>query len=234
VASADLAGGIPAGRIVLIRHGETEWSRSGQHTGRTDIPLTPDGERWAAALRPVLAEFRFALVATSPRSRAVRTADLAGLSPAGVGAAEGGRPPAATVVAREIWSDLAEWDYGDLEGLTTPQIRANQPDWTIWAGRVPGGENAGQVAARADAVLARASALLPTGDVALVGHGHMSRVLAARWIGLGPEHGASFLVEPASLTVLGHERDTRVLSRLNERPAAVVAPTVASNAAATH
>jgi probable phosphoglycerate mutase len=225
--SLDSHGRVPAGRIVLIRHGETEWSRSGRHTGRTDIPLTPDGERRAAALPPALRAFRFALVATSPRTRAVHTADLAGLfaAPVGGGPAnqrqggpDGLRPAVADVAAREVWPDLAEWDYGDLEGLTTPTIRETQPGWTIWTGRVPGGETAGQVAARADAVLARALPLLRDGDVALVGHGHLSRVLIARWLGLDPARGASFLVEPASLTILEHERETRVLGSLNLRP----------------
>lgn len=235
--SLDSHGRVPAGRIVLVRHGETEWSRSGRHTGRTDIPLTPDGERRAAALLPALRAFRFALVATSPRTRASHTADLAGLIAAPVGAGQasvdGARPSTADVAAREVWPDLAEWDYGDLEGLTTPQIRDSQPGWTIWTGRVPGGESAEQVAARADAVLARALPLLRDGDVALVGHGHMSRVLIARWLGLGPEHGASFLVEPASLSLLEHERETRVLGSLNLRPAGVEATRDTAQAGAT-
>ncbi|WP_052710739.1 histidine phosphatase family protein [Pseudofrankia sp. DC12] len=234
--SLDSHGRVPAGRIVLIRHGETEWSRSGRHTGRTDIPLTPDGERRAAALLPALRGFRFALVATSPRTRAISTADLAGLiaAPMGGGWAghvggraghgqdgvDGVRPPTADVAAREVWPDLAEWDYGDLEGLTTPRIRESQPGWTIWTGRVPGGETAAAIAARADAVLARALPLLRDGDVALVGHGHMSRVLVARWLGMDAARGASFLVEPASLTILGHERETRVLGSLNLHPSA--------------
>jgi broad specificity phosphatase PhoE len=216
--SLDEHGRVPAGRIVLIRHGETEWSRSGRHTGRTDIPLTPDGERRASALRPALRQFRFTLVATSPRARASRTADLAGLLAAPGGADPAG--PAADVADREVWPDLAEWDYGDLEGLTTPRIRESQPGWTVWTGRIPGGESADQVSARADAVLARALPLLRDGDVALVGHGHMSRVLIARWLGLPAARGASFLVEPASLTVLEHERETQVLGRLNLPPAA--------------
>jgi len=214
--SQDLRGPVPTGRLVLVRHGETEWSRSGRHTGRTDIPLTPEGERRAAGLPPALREFRFVLVATSPRARAIRTADLAGLVP-------GGQRSAADVAARAVWPDLAEWDYGDLEGRTTAQIREQQPGWTIWTGQVPGGESAAAVAARADAVLARALPLLFDGDVALVGHGHMSRVLIARWLGLGPAHGASFLVEPASVSVLDHERETPVLGRLNLRPAASAA-----------
>ncbi|MBL7498205.1 histidine phosphatase family protein [Frankia sp. CNm7] len=217
----------PPGRLVLVRHGETAWSRSGRHTGRTDIGLTPEGERQAAALRPVLRQFRFALVATSPRLRAIRTADLAGLraAPVGPGPAQaqraeddGATPPPLDVAAREVWPELAEWDYGDLEGLTTTRIREDQPGWTIWTGRVPGGESAARVAARADAALARALPALRDGDVALVGHGHLTRVLIARWLGLGPASGAWFLVEPAGVSILRHERETRVLGALNLRP----------------
>ncbi|OHV38071.1 MULTISPECIES: histidine phosphatase family protein [Pseudofrankia] len=234
-------GGVPPGRIVLIRHGETDWSRSGRHTGRTDIALTQEGERRAASLRPALRDHRFILVATSPRARAVRTADLAGLSPAtpaspvptadalatGADTADAAGAQAAAgaeVLAREIWPELAEWDYGDLEGLTTPRIREDQPGWTIWTGQVPGGESAAQVAARADAVLDRARPLLRDGDVALVGHGHFSRMVIARWLGLEPGRGASFLLEPASISVLTHERETRVLGGLNLRPAEHTTP----------
>ncbi|ONH30945.1 histidine phosphatase family protein [Pseudofrankia asymbiotica] len=228
--SLDPHGHVPPGRILLIRHGETEWSRSGRHTGRTDIALTREGERRAASLRGVLRDRHFVLVATSPRSRAVHTADLAGLrfpSPGaplvtgapGAGEADGRAPRGPRVAAREIWPELAEWDYGDLEGLTTPQIRENQPGWTIWSGQVPGGESAEAVAARADAVLDRVLPLLRDGDVALVGHGHFSRMLIARWLGLDPARGASFLVEPASISVLAHERETRALGGLNQRPA---------------
>jgi probable phosphoglycerate mutase len=231
----------PPGRIVLVRHGETTWSRTGRHTGRTDIPLTPHGERRAAALPDVLADFRFVLVATSPRVRAVRTADLAGLrgapalasvaagpeaaGPAGTRtvAADGRAGPGRRGAVRAVWPELAEWDYGDLEGRTTPQIREDQPGWTIWTGRVPGGESAEQVAARADAVLDRAAAMLWAGDVALVGHGHFSRMLITRWLGLEPARGASFLVEPASVSVLAHERETRVLGGLNLRPSGELA-----------
>ncbi|MDT3446971.1 MULTISPECIES: histidine phosphatase family protein [unclassified Pseudofrankia] len=227
--SPNFHGHVPPGRIVLIRHGETEWSRSGRHTGRTDIALTREGERRAASLRGALRDHRFVLVATSPRMRAGRTADLAGLrSPSpgaplatgttGAGEADGQGPPDPRVAAREVWPELAEWDYGDLEGLTTPQIREDQPGWTIWSGRVPGGESAEAVAARADAVLDRVLPLLRDGDVALVGHGHFSRMLIARWLGLEPARGASFLLEPASISVLAHERETRVLGGLNLRP----------------
>jgi probable phosphoglycerate mutase len=226
--SPELEGRVPAGRIVLIRHGETEWSRSGRHTGRTDLPLTPNGERQAASLRPALHAYRFVLVATSPRTRARRTADLAGLLPAPVGSRPGVESddvaarrlgPPADVAAREVWPELAEWDYGDLEGLTTAQIREGEPGWTVWTGKIPAGESSTEVAARADAVLARALPALRDGDVALVGHGHFSRVLITRWLGLDTAAGAGFLVEPAGLTVLGHERDTRVLASLNLRPA---------------
>jgi len=271
--SQDTPSHVPAGRLVLIRHGETEWSRSGRHTGRTDVALTQDGERQAAALRAALRGCRFVLVATSPRTRAARTADLAGLRPASgiarpapdvadvanaadlanvadlanatdlpnaanAGAADGMDEPGPVVAGREVWPELAEWDYGDLEGLTTTRIRERRPGWTIWHGPVPGGEDAAAVAARADAVLSRAVALLRDGDVALVGHGHFSRVLIARWLGLGPARGASFLLEPASVSVLAHERETRVLGQLNLRPAlesptSATAPAIRAPAAAT-
>ncbi|MBX6391047.1 MAG: histidine phosphatase family protein [Frankia sp.] len=197
------------GRVVLIRHGQTEWSRAGRHTGRTDVPLTPEGERLAAALRSWLGEFRFVLVATSPRVRASRTAELAGLT--------GGESVASVTGATErlVWPELAEWDYGELEGLTTATIRRDMPGWTVWRGPVPGGETADEVGARADTVLSRVGRVLGRGDVALVGHGHMLRVLIARWLGLDPRCGALFLLEAGGLSVLGHERETAVISRLN-------------------
>ena len=157
--------------IWLVRHGETEWSRSGQHTSRTDLPLTPAGERQAESLKRMLAGHRFALVLSSPMKRAIDTCNLVGLTP-------------------EISGDLREWDYGDYEGLTTPEIQKRVPGWTIFTGAVPNGETAEQVAARADRVIARA--LAADGDVALFGHGHLSRVLAARWIGLEPSGDGSW------------------------------------------
>jgi probable phosphoglycerate mutase len=185
------------GEIWLIRHGETEWSKSGQHTGRTEIELTPHGEEQAAALAPMLAQLSPALVLSSPRRRALRTAELAGI----------------TVDA--IDPDLAEWDYGDYEGLTTPQIRERVPDWSLWTHGVPGGENARQVGARADRVLAAAASELPNGPVLLFAHGHISRVLGARWIGLGTIGGGHFTLSTAAPSVLGSEHRAPVISRWN-------------------
>ena len=186
------------GEIWLIRHGETAWSLSGQHTGRTDVPLTPEGVRQAERLGRRVVGKRFALVLTSPRARARETCRLAGLA----GAAQ-------------VDDDLAEWDYGALEGRTGAEIRAGMPGWTIWAGPVPGGETAAQVGARADRVLARARAA--GGDVALFAHGHLLRVAAARWLGLSPAEGRLFALDTASVSVLGSEQDTPVIRSWNER-----------------
>jgi probable phosphoglycerate mutase len=194
--------GVPPGRVVLLRHGETAWSRDGRHTGRTDVPLTDEGERQAAGQAQRLAKLSFGLVATSPRRRARHTADLAGLV----------APPAAE---RVVWDELAEWDYGDYEGITTATIRETVPGWTVWTAPVPGGESAEQVAARADAVLDRLRPSLARGDVALVGHGHMLRVLIARWLGLPPRHGAHFVLAAGTVSVLGHEHGTPVIEALN-------------------
>jgi len=183
--------------IVFIRHGQTEWSATGRHTSVTDLPLTPEGERRASALAPRLAGRSFGIVLTSPRVRAQRTAQLAGLTDTTVDA------------------DLAEWNYGEYEGLTTPQIRQKDPGWTVWTGVSPGGESAAQVAARADRILERVRPVLATADACLVGHGHMMRVLVARWLGLPPRDGAYFTLETATLSVLGYERETPVLSALN-------------------
>jgi probable phosphoglycerate mutase len=186
--------------LVLVRHGETEWSRTGRHTGRTDVPLTPLGDKQAAALAPMLAALLAgrppALVLTSPRVRARRTAELAGL-PAGV------EP------------DLAEWEYGKYEGLTTPQIRQNRPEWTIWTGDPPGGETAAQVGARVDRLLARVHAALPAGDVVLFAHGHVGRVVAARYLGLPAAGGRLFALEPAAPCLLDTEHGSPVISRWN-------------------
>jgi probable phosphoglycerate mutase len=183
--------------VVLIRHGETEWSRSGRHTGRTDLPLTEYGEAQARALAPALAGEHFALVLTSPLTRARRTAELAGL--AGV----------------EIDDDLVEWDYGAYEGLTTAEISAElgRP-WTIFGDGVPAGEGetVTQVGARTDAVLARVRPVVEAGgQVALVAHGHLLRVLAARWLGLPPTDGALLKLDAASVSRLGYEHDRPVL-----------------------
>ena len=183
-----------ASEIWLVRHGETEWSRSGQHTSRTDLPLTPEGERQAASLKRMLAGHSFALVLSSPMKRAVDTCRLVGLTP-------------------EINDDLVEWNYGDYEGLTTPEIQKKVPGWTVWTGASPKGETVDQVAARAERVITRARNA--GGDVALFGHGHFSRVLAAKWVGLKPSDGRLLALSTASLSVLGYERETRVIRLWN-------------------
>jgi len=192
---------VEGGRVLLLRHGETEWSANGRHTGRTDIPLTGRGRERARAtgrLGAALLQSRPpALVVSSPRSRARDTAELAGLS------------------VDRVDDRLAEWDYGDYEGLTTPQIREQVPDWTIWTHPVPNGETADQVTARADAVLTDAAKALDDGDVVLVGHGHFSRVLVARWIGLPATEGVRFAMDSASWAVLGHERGVPQLEHVN-------------------
>ncbi|MCK9877645.1 histidine phosphatase family protein [Frankia sp. Ag45/Mut15] len=195
--------GAPApGRVVLLRHGQTAWSRDGRHTGRTDVPLTEEGKRQAAAQAAHLDGLTFVLAVTSPRRRARHTADLAGLV----------SPP---VPERLVWEDLAEWDYGDYEGVTTVTIRQSVPGWTVWDAPVPGGETPEQVGARADAVLSRLRPWLERGDVALVGHGHMLRVLIARWLGLPPRAGARFVLGAGTLSVLGHEHESPAIELLN-------------------
>ena len=189
----------------LIRHGETEWSLSGAHTGRTDIPLTDAGRANAAAIGRYLAGRRFALVMVSPLERARETCRLAGQE-------------STAPLDPRIDPDLAEWDYGDYEGLTTAQIQAQNPGWSLWTDGVPHGETTAQVAARADAVIARALAV--DGDVALFAHGHILRILAARWLGLAPEDGRLFALGTGSLSTLGYERQTRVITRWNLSPSA--------------
>jgi broad specificity phosphatase PhoE len=182
----------------LIRHGETEWSASGRHTGRTDIPLTEEGVRQARALGRYLAGRVFALVLTSPLSRAADTCRLAGYGN----------------VAQSC-QDLLEWDYGRAEGRTTAEMRAELPGWSVWTGGPPGGETVDAVGRRADRVIARA--LEAAGDVALFAHAHVLRILAARWLGLPANDGRLFLLGPASLSVLGWEREVRAISRWNDR-----------------
>ncbi len=174
--------------IYLARHGETAWSLSGQHTGRTDIPLTDAGEAAARALGQRLAGLQFDHVLTSPLQRAARTADLAGF--------EGRAQPE---------PDLVEWDYGRYEGLKTDAIQEQVPDWTIFRDGAPGGESVADVGARADRVIARARGL--GGRVILFGHGHFTRVLAARWLGLPPGGGRFFLCGTAALGILQHDHD---------------------------
>jgi probable phosphoglycerate mutase len=188
--------------LFLLRHGQTEWSVNGRHTGRTDIPLTSAGENQARAAGLTLSSLRKgpALVLSSPRQRAVRTAELAGL------------------VVDDTTEDLAEWDYGEYEGVTTPQIRKTVPDWTVWRGPIPGGETGAQVAARADRLLERVRAALADTEVILVGHGHFSRVLVARWVGLPASAGVHFGLDPAGVSVLGDERGEPKIEHLNIPP----------------
>jgi len=181
-------------KLWLIRHGETEWSLSGQHTSRTDLPLIPEGEREAATLKKALTSHPFALVLSSPMKRALQTAHLAGLQP-------------------EIDPNLHEWFYGEYEGLTSEQIHKVTPGWTIWTMTPKGGETADQVAARADHVIARA--VTAGGDVALFSHCHMLRVLAARWLGLDPAAGRFFALGTASISILTKEHGTRVIRLWN-------------------
>jgi probable phosphoglycerate mutase len=183
-------------QIWLVRHGETEWTLSGQHTGRTDIPLTPAGRRQAEALGRHLAARSFALVLTSPLGRARETCRLAGY---------GG--------LAEITDDLREWDYGIYEGRTTAAIRATEPGWSIWTSPIPGGESLEQVGGRARRIIDRA--LVAGGEVALFGHGHILRILAACWIGRPPADGRRLALDPASIGVLGWERETQLIQRWN-------------------
>ena len=182
--------------IVLARHGETEWSRDRRHTGRTDIPLTEAGRRQAALLRGALAGRDFARVLSSPLSRALETCRLAGL---------GDRA--------ELSDDLLEWDYGEYEGIRTAEIRERRPGWNLWRDGCPGGETAADVGRRADRVVAALEGL--DRDVAVFAHGHVLRVLAARWLGLGPEAGALFKLDTGTISALGYERETRVITRWN-------------------
>jgi broad specificity phosphatase PhoE len=192
---------MPARRpeVVLVRHGETEWSRDGKHTGRTDVPLTERGRAQAEALGATLEGRRFELVLTSPLQRASETCRLAGYG-------EVAQP-------RE---ELREWDYGAYEGRKTVEIREEHPGWTLWRDDVPSGETAAQVGARVDSVIAELRSL--AGDAALFAHGHVLRVLAARWLGLEPAAGGLFALDTATISVLGYERETAVLRVWNESP----------------
>jgi probable phosphoglycerate mutase len=182
--------------IVLARHGETEWSRDGRHTGRTDIPLTEQGRREALLLREALREWTFTRVLSSPLDRALETCRLAGLGD-----------------VAETTDGLLEWDYGEYEGITTPQIRERRPDWNLWRDGCPAGESADDVGRRVDRELAGLGEV--EGDVALFAHGHVLRVLTARWLGLAPQAGALFALNTATLSVVGYERETRVIRRWN-------------------
>jgi broad specificity phosphatase PhoE len=181
----------------LIRHGETEWSRSGQHTSRTDLPLTRLGEQQAVALGEILHDVRVAYVMCSPRQRALRTAELA------------------KVAVDTVDPDLAEWDYGDYEGLTTKQIQDRVPGWSLWTHPLPGGETASDVSARADRVLRRAAPHIADGPIVLIAHGHIGRVLAVRWIGLPALDGGRFTLGTAAPSVFGAEHGVPVIDRWN-------------------
>ncbi len=194
------------GELIVIRHGETVWSRELKHTGRTDIPLTPAGEKAAAALADDLAARTITAVFASPAQRAVRTAQLAGL----------------TVTATD--PDLWEWDYGGYEGRTTDEIRVERPGWYLWRdGVIPGdaehpGETVEQVGARVGRVLDRVKPLLASGDVALVAHGHLLRILTACWLELAPADGRLFRLGTGTLSTLGTEHDEPVISTWNVPP----------------
>jgi probable phosphoglycerate mutase len=180
--------------VVLVRHGETELSAALRHTGRTDLPLTEKGEREAQAVGEALRGRRFALVLSSPLRRALETARLAGFDP-------------------QVRDDLAEWDYGDYEGKTTAEIRETVPDWTIWCYGGAGGESPADVAARVDRALTEI--LAADGDVLVFAHGHVLRVLCARWLELEPQYGRLFALDPATLSALGFEREQRVIRMWN-------------------
>jgi probable phosphoglycerate mutase len=182
--------------IVVVRHGATEWSESGRHTGRTDLVLTDNGRREAERLRERLHDLDFALVLTSPLRRARETAAICGLGE-----------------RAEVDEHLREWEYGAYEGVTTAEIRETVPGWTVWTGPCPDGETAAQVGARADAVLARTAAV--DGTVAVFSHGHLLRVVIARWLGLPPTEGRLFALGTGTLSILGHEREQPVLAQLN-------------------
>ena len=194
------------GELILLRHGETEWSVAGQHTGRTDIPLTPHGEAAAKALEPLLSRRDIVAVFTSPARRAVTTAAFAGLSNA------------------QPEPDLWEWDYGGYEGLTTPQIQETRPGWYLWReGVIPGdaahpGETIEQVAQRTERVLARATPLLARGNVALVAHGHVLRVLTACYLRQPPAEGRLFRLDTGTVSTLGAEHAEPVITSWNVPP----------------
>jgi broad specificity phosphatase PhoE len=188
----------PERQIYLVRHGETEWSRSGQHTGRTDIPLTEAGRRQAVELGKRLRGHDFAVVLTSPLSRAAETARISGFGEA------------------VKLDDLREWDYGEFEGRTTDQIRASLPGWTIWQGPWWGGETVDAVGTRVDRVIARCLDASVEGDSLLFAHGHVLRVLTARWLGQPPAAGAHYALGTATIGILGWERQNRVIETWNE------------------
>jgi probable phosphoglycerate mutase len=188
----------PMGELVLIRHGETEWSATRRHTSVTDLDLTDAGVQQARTVAHAVRGRTFVAVVCSPRRRALRTAELAGLVPS------------------EVTEDLAEWNYGDYEGVTTADIHAHHdPQWDLWRDGCPGGESPAEVAARVDRVLERVAPVLETGDVALVAHGHSLRMTGARWVGLPPAGGGLLKLDTATVSVLGFEHGRRVVQRWN-------------------
>lgn len=184
--------------VVVFRHGETDWSRTHRHTGRTDVPLTQEGKLDAERLRPVIADRSFARVFSSPLARARETAALAGAA------------------APEIRDELREWDYGDYEGLTTTEIRESRPGWTVWSDDCPNGETVGELGRRVDRVIAELRDA--PGDVAVFAHGHLGRVLAVRWLELAPDSGRHLLFATGRYGVLGWERETPALVGWNLAP----------------
>ena len=187
---------MPIQEVYLIRHGETEWSLNGRHTGTTDIPLTENGRRVAKLLAAALAKEKFALVLTSPLKRVRETCELAGFG-----------------ARAEIDRDLMEWNYGAYEGLTPEEIHAQAPGWMIFTDGCPGGESPAQVSARADRLVARVRSV--EGDVALFAHGHIFRVFAARWLGLPATAGCHFLLDTATLSILSYYRNLAAIRRWN-------------------
>ena len=183
-------------QIVLVRHGETEWSKNGRHTSFSDIPLTLEGERQASSLEKELSDWDFKLVLCSPRARAKRTCELAGL-----------------LDRAEITDDLTEWNYGEYEGITTKEIRQKDPTWTVFTSPTPGGETPDQVAERCDRVIARAKAI--NDDVILFAHSHVLRVMIARWLELSPVEGRHFVLQTGTLNILSYEHESTVLISLN-------------------
>lgn len=190
---------MPQQRVVVVRHGETEWSRDGRHTGKSDIPLTQHGREQARELGPGLQHWRFALVLTSPLERAVETCRLAGYGD-----------------QAQLRPDLMEWDYGTYDGKTTRQILEERPGWSLWKDGGPGGEKAADVARRVDRVIAEVRRT--EGNALLFAHGHVLRVLTARWLGQAPEEGRHYALQTASLGVLGYEHEDPVIEQWNQPP----------------
>ena len=185
-------------QLWIIRHGATEWALQGRHTGSTDLPLLPQGEKEAKALAPVLKGVRFAAVLSSPLQRAMRTCALAELE-----------------MPAEILPELIEWNYGNYEGITTAEIRQTVPEWTIWDQGCPGGENATAVQDRCERIIQHALGISNKGDIVLFAHGHILRALTGTWLGLGAAAGRLFRLDTGSICILGFEREQRVITRWN-------------------